>query len=706
MKIYQLVKNAFVRLSVLMILFLLNFLNSPLNGQFIPKQRNIAQPLPTRQVHLDFHTSGFMENIGSEFDKKQFQEALKLGNVNQINIFAKCHHGYTYYPTKVGNMHPNLKFDLLKAQLEACHEIGVKAPFYFTVGWSANDAEEHPEYCMREKDGKIATINYDLQASPSEIKPQVSWKILSPTMGSPYHLLIMKQVEELCKMYKPDGFWFDIYHIKDVNYSDFFLNELKKQGIDISDRDAVAKAHALSLKEHMRALRQLVASYHPDATVYFNSATHIRDNYSFKERLYDMNTHHELEDLPTVWGGYDKLPLESKFHLQQGVPIVAMSGKFHKDWGEFGGFKDAAAIKYEAAAMIANGASCNFGDHLYPLGKLDMATYKNIGEAYRFVETIEAYGPGGMPSSKLGVWLTLDATADNGTVQILLETHNDFLVANAGNLSSLNTLIIPSKSSLSFSDFIAVNKWVKEGGRLLVFGEGAINSATGKFGIDVGAEYLGESEFDFDYTMLLSDAQGEIPVISSPFLNYKPAIRMKPLDGTVLGFVREPFFNRTYGKYSGHRETPYKPENSVYPSVIQKGNVILFAHPLDKIYYENGAKLHRDVVEYFLDKLNTKPLLHVSNLPSAGRVSVLKQENQKRWVVHLLYTSPISRGGATVVEDFLPVPNVVVEIDVPEKVTKVTVIPGGKAIPFERMGNKIQVKVPTFSMYTGLVLQY
>ncbi len=52
-----------------------------------------------------------------------------------------------------------------------------------------------------------------------------------------------------------------------------------------------------------------------------------------------MNTHAELEDLPTTWGGYDKLPLEAKFHLGKGTPIVAMSGKFHKAWGEFGGFK-------------------------------------------------------------------------------------------------------------------------------------------------------------------------------------------------------------------------------------------------------------------------------------------------------------------------------------------------------------------------------
>ena len=76
-------------------------------------------------------------------------ESIQPKYVNQINIFGKCHHSWCYYPTKVkhAQMHPNLKIDLLGQQIEACHEINVKAPIYLTVGWSAHDAETHPEWC-------------------------------------------------------------------------------------------------------------------------------------------------------------------------------------------------------------------------------------------------------------------------------------------------------------------------------------------------------------------------------------------------------------------------------------------------------------------------------------------------------------------------------------------------------------------------------
>jgi len=68
-----------------------------------------ANEIPSRQVHLDFHTSEFIPDVGARFLKKQWQGALKHGRVNSINIFAKCHHGWSYYPTRVGHVHPNLK---------------------------------------------------------------------------------------------------------------------------------------------------------------------------------------------------------------------------------------------------------------------------------------------------------------------------------------------------------------------------------------------------------------------------------------------------------------------------------------------------------------------------------------------------------------------------------------------------------------------
>ena len=42
-----------------------------------------------RQVHLDFHTSEHIPEVGAKFDKQQFQDALRVGHVDSITIFAK-----------------------------------------------------------------------------------------------------------------------------------------------------------------------------------------------------------------------------------------------------------------------------------------------------------------------------------------------------------------------------------------------------------------------------------------------------------------------------------------------------------------------------------------------------------------------------------------------------------------------------------------
>lgn len=86
--------------------------------------------LSFRQVHLDFHTSECIDGIGSAFSKEQFQAMLKEGHLSSITVFSKCHHGWAYHPSKANQIHPGLKFDLLGAQIEAAHEIGVKTPTY------------------------------------------------------------------------------------------------------------------------------------------------------------------------------------------------------------------------------------------------------------------------------------------------------------------------------------------------------------------------------------------------------------------------------------------------------------------------------------------------------------------------------------------------------------------------------------------------
>jgi hypothetical protein len=55
-----------------------------------------------RQVHLNFHASPLIPGIAAAFTAEEFARALSEARVNSIACFAVCHHGLSYYPTKVG----------------------------------------------------------------------------------------------------------------------------------------------------------------------------------------------------------------------------------------------------------------------------------------------------------------------------------------------------------------------------------------------------------------------------------------------------------------------------------------------------------------------------------------------------------------------------------------------------------------------------
>ena len=59
-----------------------------------------------RQIHLDFHTSPKIKDVGVDFNAEDFSRTLVEAGVDWVTLFAKCHHGMCYYPTKVGPMHP------------------------------------------------------------------------------------------------------------------------------------------------------------------------------------------------------------------------------------------------------------------------------------------------------------------------------------------------------------------------------------------------------------------------------------------------------------------------------------------------------------------------------------------------------------------------------------------------------------------------
>jgi hypothetical protein len=646
-----------------------------------------------------------MPDVGGRFDEKHFQKALKLGHVNSITIFAKGHHSWSYYPTDAGMVHPKLKTDLLGRQIQACHEIGVRCPIYITVGWSANDAEMHPEWCARTREGTIATTNFDLQATPETPKPIVSWKVLCPSGG--YRDLILAQTREICAAYEVDGLFYDICFNPPTCYCDACRTGMDEHGVDLEDDSAVRHYTRGKWVDFMKACRSILHERHPEATAYFNGGA----NLDTPQEILDQQTHLELEDLPTTWGGYDKFPMRARYLRRQGKPYLAMSGKFHTMWGEFGGFKHPYAIRYEAAAMVAYGAACSFGDQLHPSGAMDLETYRNIGVGYSYVRKIEAYGIGAAPHTNLAIVAGMDpgrardalAHAE-GVASMLLEVQRDFDVVEPGDdLSRFQTVILPGSRFLTGETAAPLADYVRGGGSLLILGESVLDREADELLFDIGGEYLGAARYKEDY-LALGAALGK-GLVRSPFLNYTAAIRVKRTSGRCLAAIHEPYFDRTYGHYCSHQNTPNRLEPAEHAGALQEGRIVFLAHSLGKMYHEHGARLHRDVFISALDRLHTRPLLR-TDMPSAGRATLITQPHRRRHVVHLLYAPPLKRGRCLVIEDTPPLFDVPVAVRVPETIRSVRLPLTGESLPFDIIEDELRVVVPQVRAHQMLVLEW
>ena len=211
-----------------------------------------------RQVHLDFHTSPLIPGIGAKFDRKQWQEALKKAHVDSITCFSSCHHGWSYHPTKVGKMHPGLDFNLLRAQMDACHEINVNVPIYLTGGVNNLAAEIHPEWREITAQGELG----GWVSSP--IRP--GFRKLC--FNTPYLDYLCCMIEEAVRLFPDaDGVFIDIIS-QSPCCCNWCMADMAKEGYDPENPDDRARFAKRTLMKYYRRVTAAARSLNPEILRY------------------------------------------------------------------------------------------------------------------------------------------------------------------------------------------------------------------------------------------------------------------------------------------------------------------------------------------------------------------------------------------------------------------------------------------------------
>lgn len=637
-----------------------------------------------RQVHLDFHTSEQIFGIGADFDAKKWQEALKRGHVDSITIFSKCHHGLSYHRTTVGQMHPGLDFELMARQIEACRAIDVKCPLYVSAGFDEWCAFHHPEWLAVGREGKML--------NPT----RAGYKALA--FDTPYLDYLCEQIVEVVENYDAaDGIFLDIIAPRD-NFSPLGLSRMRDEGVDILNDEAV-RAWNYEVLQQYYAKTTAASKVGDETRRVFHNSGHIPKG---APDTLKWNSHLELESLPTGGWGYDHFPISAKYAATTGFDFLGMTGKFHTTWGEFGGFKRPAALRYECAAMLAFGSKCSIGDQLHPSGSMNIDTYELIGAAYAEVEAKEAWCRGAKPVSEIALVSPealqkyfaghrASSNPEEGAARMLLELGLQFDVVDLDrDLSTYNVVILPDVVTLEGELLHKIEKFLAAGGKLLLSGESGLTTDKSVFALDLGLELVGKSEFNPDY--IVPTEAAPTPPVRGPFVIHGGAINVRADESfEVLAGRRDTYFNRAWDHFCSHQHTPDS-DDSAFPAGVSNGRVAYLAHSIFTSYRQLGQPLYRDLVADVLKTLLPRPSVE-TNLPTAGRASLMVQEEQQRSILHLLFAVPQKRGADStvwgtaqasveIIEDLYPLRDIECLVRTSQPVRGVKLVPSEQTLDY------------------------
>jgi hypothetical protein len=647
-----------------------------------------------RQVHLDYHTSPLITDVGIDFDPKEFVQILKESSVNSVTVFAKCHHGLSYYPTKVGEMHPHLKFDMLGQMIEACHKAGIRTPVYISAGWDEFAAENHPEWRVLDETGK-----------PDGAGPlEAGWRRVC--INTPYLDYLASQSEEVVKGYDVDGIFYDIMRYQSFGcFCPFCMRERDKLGLDSAKQEDRTKHMQMVIDRGLEKLGGLVRQNKPKALVFFNSRMRIGVRAELKHY-----THLEIESLPGGAWGYTHFQFMSRYVRTLGPDFMGMTGRFHRGWGDFGTVRNQAALDYECFSMLAQGAKCSIGDQLHPRGRLNRAVYKRIGLTYRSVAEKEPWCAGakavaeiGLLANTLPVLPTALAESDQGATRMLSQLHHQFDVLDRdSDFSRYRVVILPDFHRLDAPLLAKVKQYVTAGGKLILSHESGLDMEGKQFALpDIGVSYEGPAPYKTLYTEVLKELKADLPDMEH--MLYEPASAVLARQGTtLLARFWSPYFDRDYRHFSSHKQTPHE-KPSEWAAVTQKGNIIYFAAPIFKNYARNSYAVDKQLFQACLARLLPQSLV-VSEAPSTAQITVTEQSGRR--ILHVLhYPAERRTPDIDIVEDVIPLYNLKVGLRTDKSTTRVYLAPQKTTVKFGFQAPYTYAMIPLIQGHQMLVFE-
>lgn len=658
--------------------------------------------LPYRQIHLDFHTSGDIPEIGVEFDKEEFGEILEKARVNSITCFSRCHHGYLYYDSKKfpERIHPHLKNkNILKEQIEVCHEKGIRVPIYLPVEWDEYTAKEHPEWVIIDENGAPVQKVFD------------AGFYNAICVNTPYFHFLKEQIKEIIEEFSPvDGLFIDILNIKDCCCK-YCISEMRSKGINAEDRSERIKFAQFKLDRFKKEMTEFIREYDSDCDIFYN-VDHIGTKH---RKAIETFTHLEIESLPSGKWGYMHYPVTIRYAKELGLECIGMTGKFHTAWGDFHSIKNKEALEFECFNMLATNAGCSIGDQLHPRGRLCKNSYELIGDVYREVEKKEPWCIGAEAVTDIAVMATEEylpydkkLVMDDlvGATRMLQELGKQFsIIDSLSDFSKYKLIIMPDNIVVNSELKEKIDNYIKNGGKIIASYKSGLDKESNKFELDsLGVRFVSEAEYSPDFIV----PEGEIGegLYNMEYTMYMKGLKVEnTLIGQPLSYANNPYFNRTWEHFCSHLHTPSSAERA-YPAIVGTESSIYFSHPIFSQYEANAPKWCKILVSNAIKMLIGDSIV-VSNLPSTALINLNEQKKEKRFILHVLHYIAQRKGPTIdIIEDKIPLYNSEFSLALNKDIKGIKLVPNNTELKWKLEGGRVKFAVEKIEGHQMIEIEY
>lgn len=660
--------------------------------------------------HFDFHSHKSIR-INHDPNVQTMAAELAAAGVDEIITFAKCHTGFAYYPSRVGNPHPRMLGDPFGDVVRACKAKGIRVLAYISFGIDGEAGRRHPEWAQVADPAAGPRITPDHFVSTCPYTPYIDE-------------FMLPMIQEILDDYRVDGFFFDTMGAMGVCHCRCCQEEFRREcGRPIPVGPADPDWGRYGAFRRQRAWRvvarvgQYILDRLPQAKIGFNWVGTVR----FPERMPKGVT-----CLTCDYSTTGPQSLQASFHSAYGktaeLPCDVMYTIINQGWGDWAP-RPLAGLEQTGVTIWAHGCKPYLGDRLHPTNRLDPMSTRAIrymGDVQRRVAAVYpdagAVQPNEIllvtgPMSQYGGPDMRGFAADHsplipveGMHRLLLDAGHptaivpeDFLPKH---LATAKLVIFSESRAITGATAAALRAFVEAGGRALL---------TGRLpAVDGGAvvDWLGLSRSEAPWQDHIYLPLWENDVEKSPVLVHGAFHRLTLREAEPVLPAIQPY-DCNFGMRFGHATGPASFEPSAEAALVRRvlghGQAWYLEAPIGSDYYQKANLWQADWWRELLKRLLPEPVARV--VSAAGSVEIVPHVSAAATWAFL-----INQGGEQLcsaqrtARTFACVPPypITVEVRIPpgRKVAAVTL--GGKRVRYRVVGGLLRVQATLDGLWTIL----